>query len=112
MPVLNRDFWGVRVDLSAFLCRVGTGTQLRREAAAWPLSSGERVTTIAVFTCLFSLSSLPPPQERRCDMSHHPTFRKIYCDAVPYLFKKVRCSLWVLFFWPYSSQAAGAGCSL
>ncbi|OBS68840.1 hypothetical protein A6R68_02630 [Neotoma lepida] len=28
--------------------------------------------------------------ERRCDMSHHPTFRKIYCDAVPYLFKKVR----------------------
>lgn len=23
-------------------------------------------------------------------MAHHPTFRKIYCDAVPYLFKKVR----------------------
>lgn len=30
-------------------------------------------------------------------MSHHPTFRKIYCDAVPYLFKKVRYSLWALF---------------
>uniref|UniRef100_A0A8C2P302 FCS-type domain-containing protein n=1 Tax=Capra hircus TaxID=9925 RepID=A0A8C2P302_CAPHI len=28
--------------------------------------------------------------ERRSDMAHHPTFRKIYCDAVPYLFKKVR----------------------
>lgn len=30
-------------------------------------------------------------------MAHHPTFRKIYCDAVPYLFKKVRHSprLWV-----------------
>ncbi|XP_023421117.1 lethal(3)malignant brain tumor-like protein 2 isoform X2 [Cavia porcellus] len=28
--------------------------------------------------------------ERRSDMGHHPTFRKIYCDAVPYLFKKVR----------------------
>ncbi|XP_054531517.1 lethal(3)malignant brain tumor-like protein 2 isoform X3 [Pan troglodytes] len=27
--------------------------------------------------------------ERRSDMAHHPTFRKIYCDAVPYLFKKV-----------------------
>ena len=25
-------------------------------------------------------------------MAHHPTFRKIYCDAVPYLFKKVRPS--------------------
>lgn len=23
-------------------------------------------------------------------MANHPTFRKIYCDAVPYLFKKVR----------------------
>lgn len=22
-------------------------------------------------------------------MANHPTFRKIYCDAVPYLFKKV-----------------------
>ncbi|XP_055993525.1 lethal(3)malignant brain tumor-like protein 2 isoform X1 [Sorex fumeus] len=28
--------------------------------------------------------------ERRSDMAQHPTFRKIYCDAVPYLFKKVR----------------------
>ncbi|XP_004625810.1 lethal(3)malignant brain tumor-like protein 2 [Octodon degus] len=28
--------------------------------------------------------------ERRSDMAHHPTFRNIYCDAVPYLFKKVR----------------------
>ncbi|ELW64442.1 Lethal(3)malignant brain tumor-like protein 2 [Tupaia chinensis] len=28
--------------------------------------------------------------ERRSDMAHHPTFRKVYCDAVPYLFKKVR----------------------
>lgn len=32
------------------------------------------------------------PKERRSDMAHHPTFRKIYCDAVPYLFKKVRHS--------------------
>ena len=30
-------------------------------------------------------------------MAHHPTFRKIYCDAVPYLFKKVRHSPWALF---------------
>lgn len=30
-------------------------------------------------------------------MAHHPTFRKIYCDAVPYLFKKVRRSPWPLF---------------
>ena len=30
-------------------------------------------------------------------MAHHPTFRKIYCDAVPYLFKKVRHSPWRLF---------------
>uniref|UniRef100_A0A8B9CEN1 Lethal(3)malignant brain tumor-like protein 2 n=1 Tax=Anser brachyrhynchus TaxID=132585 RepID=A0A8B9CEN1_9AVES len=28
--------------------------------------------------------------EKRSDMANHPTFRKIYCDAVPYLFKKVR----------------------
>ncbi|XP_042326125.1 lethal(3)malignant brain tumor-like protein 2 isoform X2 [Sceloporus undulatus] len=28
--------------------------------------------------------------EKCSDMSNHPTFRKIYCDAVPYLFKKVR----------------------
>ncbi|XP_074127902.1 lethal(3)malignant brain tumor-like protein 2 isoform X1 [Sminthopsis crassicaudata] len=28
--------------------------------------------------------------ERRGDLSTHPTFRKIYCDAVSYLFKKVR----------------------
>nr|XP_028602361.1 lethal(3)malignant brain tumor-like protein 2 isoform X1 [Podarcis muralis] len=28
--------------------------------------------------------------EKSNDMAHHPTFRKIYCDAVPYLFKKVR----------------------
>uniref|UniRef100_UPI00398F2666 lethal(3)malignant brain tumor-like protein 2 isoform X2 n=1 Tax=Pristiophorus japonicus TaxID=55135 RepID=UPI00398F2666 len=26
----------------------------------------------------------------RADLSSHPTFRKIYCDAVPHLFKKVR----------------------
>ncbi|KAB1270280.1 Lethalmalignant brain tumor-like protein 2 [Camelus dromedarius] len=35
-------------------------------------------------------SPLIHPVERRSDMAHHPTFRKIYCDAVPYLFKKVR----------------------
>lgn len=40
---------------------------------------------------------LPSPQERRSDIAHHPTFRKIYCDTVPYLFKKVRHSLWTLF---------------
>ncbi|XP_048356176.1 lethal(3)malignant brain tumor-like protein 2 isoform X2 [Sphaerodactylus townsendi] len=28
--------------------------------------------------------------EKFNDMANHPTFRKIYCDAVPYLFKKVR----------------------
>ncbi|XP_025020845.1 lethal(3)malignant brain tumor-like protein 2 isoform X1 [Python bivittatus] len=28
--------------------------------------------------------------EKNSDMANHPTFRKIYCDAVPYLFKKVR----------------------
>ncbi|XP_061495228.1 lethal(3)malignant brain tumor-like protein 2 isoform X2 [Rhineura floridana] len=28
--------------------------------------------------------------EKSNDMANHPTFRKIYCDAVPYLFKKVR----------------------
>uniref|UniRef100_A0A8D0H097 Lethal(3)malignant brain tumor-like protein 2 n=1 Tax=Sphenodon punctatus TaxID=8508 RepID=A0A8D0H097_SPHPU len=28
--------------------------------------------------------------EKRGEMANHPTFRKIYCDAVPYLFKKVR----------------------
>nr|XP_020643560.1 lethal(3)malignant brain tumor-like protein 2 isoform X2 [Pogona vitticeps] len=28
--------------------------------------------------------------ERYNEMANHPTFRKIYCDAVPYLFKKVR----------------------
>lgn len=30
-------------------------------------------------------------------MAHHPTFRKIYCDAVPYLFKKVRRGPWAPF---------------
>uniref|UniRef100_A0A8D0C9W2 Lethal(3)malignant brain tumor-like protein 2 n=1 Tax=Salvator merianae TaxID=96440 RepID=A0A8D0C9W2_SALMN len=28
--------------------------------------------------------------EKSNDMANHPTFRKIYCDAVPYLFKKMR----------------------
>ncbi|KAI1886711.1 hypothetical protein AGOR_G00198610 [Albula goreensis] len=28
--------------------------------------------------------------DKRIDMSSHPTFRKIYCDSVPHLFKKVR----------------------
>ncbi|XP_062989658.1 lethal(3)malignant brain tumor-like protein 2 isoform X2 [Elgaria multicarinata webbii] len=28
--------------------------------------------------------------EKCNDMANHPTFRKIYCDAVPYLFKRVR----------------------
>ncbi|XP_048870077.1 lethal(3)malignant brain tumor-like protein 2 isoform X4 [Brienomyrus brachyistius] len=28
--------------------------------------------------------------DKRIDMSGHPTFRKIYCDSVPHLFKKVR----------------------
>ncbi|XP_066563333.1 lethal(3)malignant brain tumor-like protein 2 isoform X2 [Amia ocellicauda] len=28
--------------------------------------------------------------EKRVDMSSHPTFRRIYCDSVPHLFKKVR----------------------
>uniref|UniRef100_A0A8C9VWS8 L3MBTL histone methyl-lysine binding protein 2 n=1 Tax=Scleropages formosus TaxID=113540 RepID=A0A8C9VWS8_SCLFO len=28
--------------------------------------------------------------DKRVDMSSHPTFRKIYCDSVPHLFKKVR----------------------
>ncbi|KAH0616853.1 hypothetical protein JD844_028281, partial [Phrynosoma platyrhinos] len=31
-----------------------------------------------------------PYKEKCSDMANHPTFRKIYCDAVPYLFKKVR----------------------
>uniref|UniRef100_H3AER1 Lethal(3)malignant brain tumor-like protein 2 n=1 Tax=Latimeria chalumnae TaxID=7897 RepID=H3AER1_LATCH len=34
--------------------------------------------------------SLKKSEEKRSDMSSHPTFRKIYCDAVPYLFKRVR----------------------
>lgn len=33
-------------------------------------------------------------------MAHHPTFRKIYCDAVPYLFKKVRHSPQALLILP------------
>lgn len=45
-------------------------------------------------------------------MSHHPTFRKIYCDAVPYLFKKVRYSLWALFLWPYSFVGISLGLTL
>jgi hypothetical protein len=45
-------------------------------------------------------------------MSHHPTFRKIYCDAVPYLFKKVRYSLWALSPWPYSFIGFSVGLSL
>nr|XP_060633096.1 lethal(3)malignant brain tumor-like protein 2 [Anolis sagrei ordinatus] len=28
--------------------------------------------------------------EKGSEMANHPTFRKVYCDAVPYLFKKVR----------------------
>lgn len=32
---------------------------------------------------------LSPLSERRGEISSHPTFRKIYCDAVSYLFKKV-----------------------
>uniref|UniRef100_G1KDM7 Lethal(3)malignant brain tumor-like protein 2 n=1 Tax=Anolis carolinensis TaxID=28377 RepID=G1KDM7_ANOCA len=27
---------------------------------------------------------------KHCEMANHPTFRKVYCDAVPYLFRKVR----------------------
>ncbi|XP_074682858.1 lethal(3)malignant brain tumor-like protein 2 isoform X2 [Strix aluco] len=34
--------------------------------------------------------SMKRAEEKRSDMVNHPTFRKIYCDAVPYLFKKVR----------------------
>uniref|UniRef100_A0A8C9LEQ9 L3MBTL histone methyl-lysine binding protein 2 n=1 Tax=Pavo cristatus TaxID=9049 RepID=A0A8C9LEQ9_PAVCR len=34
--------------------------------------------------------SMKKTEEKRSDMANHPTFRKIYCDAVPYLFKKVR----------------------
>ncbi|XP_030058897.1 lethal(3)malignant brain tumor-like protein 2 isoform X2 [Microcaecilia unicolor] len=34
--------------------------------------------------------SIKKPEEKHNDMSSHPTFRKIYCDAVPYFFKKVR----------------------
>ncbi|XP_066851872.1 lethal(3)malignant brain tumor-like protein 2 isoform X4 [Anser cygnoides] len=34
--------------------------------------------------------SMKKIEEKRSDMANHPTFRKIYCDAVPYLFKKVR----------------------
>ncbi|XP_029446321.1 lethal(3)malignant brain tumor-like protein 2 isoform X2 [Rhinatrema bivittatum] len=34
--------------------------------------------------------SIKKSEEKRSDMSNHPTFRKIYCDAVPYFFKKVR----------------------
>lgn len=52
---------------------------------------------LAPFNSLLSLTpSAISPKERRSDMAHHPTFRKIYCDAVPYLFKKVRRSSWVL----------------
>lgn len=44
--------------------------------------------------CCRFLNSLSPllflTEEKRSDMANHPTFRKIYCDAVPYLFKKVR----------------------
>ncbi|XP_062838973.1 lethal(3)malignant brain tumor-like protein 2 isoform X4 [Anolis carolinensis] len=28
--------------------------------------------------------------EKGSEMANHPTFRKVYCDAVPYLFRKVR----------------------
>lgn len=40
---------------------------------------------------VFYLSVFLPfvTEEKRNDMANHPTFRKIYCDAVPYLFKKV-----------------------
>lgn len=44
--------------------------------------------------CCRFLNSLSPllflTEEKRSDMANHPTFRKIYCDAVPYLFKKVK----------------------
>lgn len=45
-----------------------------------------------VAASLLSSPSVVSLKERRSDMAHHPTFRKIYCDAVPYLFKKVRPS--------------------
>lgn len=52
---------------------------------------------LAAFNSLLFLTpSAISPKERRSDMAHHPTFRKIYCDAVPYLFKKVRHSSWAL----------------
>ncbi|XP_015716312.1 lethal(3)malignant brain tumor-like protein 2 isoform X3 [Coturnix japonica] len=34
--------------------------------------------------------SMKKTEEKRIDLANHPTFRKIYCDAVPSLFKKVR----------------------
>lgn len=57
-------------------------------AAATSLGSQERALWAAFSSLLFL--TLLCTQERRSDMAHHPTFRKIYCDAVPYLFKKAR----------------------
>lgn len=40
---------------------------------------------VSYFTLFLSFLT----EEKRSDMANHPTFRKIYCDAIPYLFKKV-----------------------
>lgn len=73
-------------------------TAIETRACAGQLHiSGGRVemALLATFNSLLSLTpSATCPKERRSDMAHHPTFRKIYCDAVPYLFKKVRYSPW------------------
>ncbi|KAE8611233.1 hypothetical protein XENTR_v10012379 [Xenopus tropicalis] len=34
--------------------------------------------------------NIKPPDLKRFEMSSHPTFRKVYCDAVPHLFKQMR----------------------
>lgn len=57
----------------------------------WGREGGGPVSSLQLLSLSCSLWHLP--KERRSDMAHHPTFRKIYCDAVPYLFKKVRHSL-------------------
>lgn len=82
--------------LLCILVWAGPGAVIETRACAAQLQiSGGRVQT-APFPAFSSLLSLAPsaasPKERRSDMAHHPTFRKIYCDAVPYLFKKVRRS--------------------
>lgn len=58
------------------------------------LLDSQQIIMFSYCGCCRFLNSLSPllflTEEKRSDMANHPTFRKIYCDAVPYLFKKVR----------------------